>query len=333
MINQKCIRNHEIDFRLSRRNDTSLKRVPEERLIQVGDVLINSTGTGTLGRVAQVREIPSEPTTVDTHVTIVRPISSKFYDDFFGYCLIEIEKQLIDAGQGSVGQIELSKRDVQTKFKIKYPTDREEQRRIVAILDEAFEGLKTAQANAEANLASAEELFEASLKTDFANLCENVQHKLLREVALDFGRGRSRHRPRNAPELYDGPYPFIQTGEVRNSQRYINNYEKTYNDNGLRQSKLWPKNTLCITIAANIAETGILSMQACFPDSVIGMVCDPEATFPEYVELMLNHYSKQLKAQGGGTAQDNINLATFEGTLLTTSLVTLSYGSLIADTG
>jgi len=89
-------------------------------------------------------------------------------------------------------------------------------------------------------------------------------------------RGRSRHRPRYAIHLYGGKYPFIQTGEIREARKYITKYEQTYSEAGLEQSKLWPKGTLCITIAANIAELAILSFDACFPDSVLGFIPNDE---------------------------------------------------------
>ena len=99
-----------------------------------------------------------------------------------------------------------------------------------------------------------------------------------RELTLDqlgqVARGRSRHRPRDAAQLYGGPYPFVQTGDVKRANLYLSEYEKTYSETGLAQSKLWPAGTLCITIAANIADTAILGIDACFPDSVIGFTSD-----------------------------------------------------------
>ena len=80
-------------------------------------------------------------------------------------------------------------------------------------------------------------------------------------------RGRSRHRPRNAPELYGGPYPFVQTGDIANSDGMVTKYSQTYSEIGLNQSKIWLSGTLCITIAANIGMTGILAFDSCFPDS------------------------------------------------------------------
>lgn len=188
----------------------------------------------------------------------------------------------------------------------------DEQKRIVATLDEAFEGLSRARANTESNLADARELFDNSLRAEFSKSSMTAPAMTLAEAALTFGRGKSRHRPRNDPKLYGGDYPFVQTGEIRNSDGVVTTYSQTYNELGLAQSKLWPEGTLCITIAANIAETAILGFSACFPDSIIGMICDPEKAIPEYVELMLRYFAADLKSKGKGSAQDNINLATFE---------------------
>lgn len=188
----------------------------------------------------------------------------------------------------------------------------EEQQRIVAVLDEALATIATATANAEKNLANARELFDASVRDTFADPDPSWELMTLKEAARDFGRGKSKHRPRNDPKLYGGDYPFIQTGDVRNSDHLIKEYSQTYSEAGLAQSKLWPRGTICITIAANIAETGILDFDACFPDSVIGMVVDPARTSNSYVEYLLQSLKAVLQAKGKGSAQANINLATFE---------------------
>lgn len=188
----------------------------------------------------------------------------------------------------------------------------DEQKRIVAVLDQAFAALDRARAHAEANLADALELFDNALMATFDELLATAEMITLSEAADDFSRGKSRHRPRNDPKLYDGDYPFIQTGDIRRSEGAIREYSQTYNEAGLAQSKLWPVGTVCITIAANIAETGVLEFEACFPDSVIGMVPTPVRANAYYVEYMLRYFAKDLKLQGKGSAQDNINLATFE---------------------
>jgi len=167
VLNQKCIRDHAINYQLARRHDASVKRVSPDRFLQVADVLIYSTGTGTLGRVAQVREEPAEPTTVDTHVTIIRPQARRFYPDFFGYMLIHIEDEIAASGEGTSGQTELARSVIENRFRVSFPISRAEQKRIVAILDEAFQGISSAVANAEKNLANARELFESYLNSDF----------------------------------------------------------------------------------------------------------------------------------------------------------------------
>lgn len=195
-------------------------------------------------------------------------------------------------------------------FKLNIPTQIE-QKRIEKVLDEAFENIDKAKQNAEQNLNNAKELFESYLTSILANK-DDWDKKKLSEVAIDFGRGRSRHRPRNDKKLYGGKYPFIQTGDIRNSDHFITEYYQMYNEIGLAQSKLWPKGTLCITIAANIAETGVLTFDACFPDSVIGCVFDQNKTNIDYVEYLLQSFKSILQAEGKGSAQDNINLGTFE---------------------
>jgi type I restriction enzyme S subunit len=124
----------------------------------------------------------------------------------------------------------------------------------------------------------------------------------------DLDRGRSRHRPRNDPRLFGGPYPFIQTGDVRTAPRYLTKYQTTYSEYGLEQSRLWPRGTVCITIAANIAETAILGIEACFPDSVVGFLPDKGRTIPEYIEYFIRTVQTELEAFAPATAQKNINL-------------------------
>jgi type I restriction enzyme S subunit len=124
-----------------------------------------------------------------------------------------------------------------------------------------------------------------------------------------FGRGKSKHRPRNDPALFDGgEHLLIQTGDVARSQGVIETYTSKYNDFGLSQSFKWPKGTLCITIAANIADSGILSFDACFPDSVVGFI--PASMFENarYFEYFVRTAKANLLEFAPATAQKNINL-------------------------
>ena len=120
-------------------------------------------------------------------------------------------------------------------------------------------------------------------------------------------RGKSKHRPRNDARLYGGRYPFIQTGDIGAAGLYVTDYSQTYNEEGLAQSKLWEKNTLCITIAANIADTALLAFPACFPDSIMGFVPYKDVSNVMYVKYCFDILKKDCQQISQGTAQDNLS--------------------------
>ena len=123
------------------------------------------------------------------------------------------------------------------------------------------------------------------------------------------GRGKSRHRPRNAEFLYNGPYPFIQTGDVEAARFYINSYSQTYSDLGLAQSKLWPKGTLCISIVgANTGASAILGFDACFPDSIICFTANETKSDVKFVKYTLELMRSELKSISQGAARENLSL-------------------------
>ena len=187
-----------------------------------------------------------------------------------------------------------------------------EQKQIVAILDEAFERIDGAIANTEKNLANARELFESYLNAIFTRKGRGWRDLTLQEISAKFSRGKSKHRPRGDQKLYGGKYPFIQTSDIGNSKHRIIDYSQTYNDFGLAQSELWPRGTVCIAIVgANIAETAILEFDACFPDSVIGIVVNSDIASSDYVEYLLQFFKSEIKAKGKGAARENINMGTF----------------------
>lgn len=125
----------------------------------------------------------------------------------------------------------------------------------------------------------------------------------------EFKRGRSRHRPRNDERLFtDGIYPLIQTGEVKSANLYINKHKVAYNEFGLAQSKLWDAGTLCITIAANIAETAILAYPMCFPDSVVGFIAYEGETSELFMHYVFSFIRQSIQNSVNGSIQDNIDI-------------------------
>lgn len=135
----------------------------------------------------------------------------------------------------------------------------------------------------------------------------NWSHNKLSNLGF-VGRGRSKHRPRNDPSLYNGNYPFVQTSNIKAADLYLSEYTQTYNQKGLAQSKLWEPGTLCITIAANIAETAILKIKACFPDSVVGFVADPDKADTRFIKYYINTIKLRMQNISKGTTQDNLSL-------------------------
>lgn len=183
-------------------------------------------------------------------------------------------------------------------------------------LDKGIENLRTAQQQLKTYRQSVLKwAFEGKLTNE--NVKEGELPKGWKIVELkevcEIKRGKSKHRPRNEPALYGGKYPFIQTGDIRNaSGRYITEYSQTYSDLGLHQSKLWPKGTLCITIAANIGETAILGFDACFPDSVVGLLCNEKLLLNKYTNYFFVSYKQKLEELAPATAQKNINVDILE---------------------
>lgn len=132
--------------------------------------------------------------------------------------------------------------------------------------------------------------------------------KKLNELG-EFARGKSKHRPRNDKKLFDGGgYPLVQTGDIKNANLYLNQHSKEYNDFGLQQSKLWGKGTLCITIAANIAECAILNYPMCFPDSIVGFIPYKNMCSSEFMYYLFAYIKSSVQSSASGSIQDNINL-------------------------
>ena len=132
------------------------------------------------------------------------------------------------------------------------------------------------------------------------------EYKTLDQLG-EVSRGRSKHRPRNDPSLFGGEFPFIQTADVKAANFYITQYDTTYNEKGLAQSKLWHPGTLCITIAANIADTGILAIDACFPDSVMGFIPYEGVSDVRFVKYCFDILQQNCKKISQGAAQDNLS--------------------------
>ena len=219
----------------------------------------------------------------------------------FYFLISQRRKILVDCVGGA--QAHISQGYVK---KIKVPVySKSIQERIVNIMNICSKNIK----HYEMILKEYDELVKARFIEMFGDPVSNSKHLPLKTLPQlgTFGRGVSKYRPRNAPELLNGPYPLVQTGDIANSELYIKNYNSTYSEVGLKQSKMWDKGTLCITIAANIAKTAILQFDACFPDSVVGFNGN-NFTNNIFVHYWFSFFQEILENQAPESAQKNINL-------------------------
>ena len=137
---------------------------------------------------------------------------------------------------------------------------------------------------------------------------KNWEIKKLSQLG-EFARGKSKHRPRNDKKLFEGGgYPLIQTGDIKESNLFVKKHSVEYNDFGLNQSKLWESGTLCITIAANIAETAVLKYPMCFPDSVVGFNAYENESSSLFMHYVFTYIKQAIQKSASGSIQDNINL-------------------------
>lgn len=120
-------------------------------------------------------------------------------------------------------------------------------------------------------------------------------------------RGKFTHRPRNDPALYEGQYPFIQTGEVARAGKLITSFKQTLNDRGFAVSKMFPRGTLVMTIAANIGDVAVLDFEACFPDSIVGFV--PQSFVErDFLYYVFNAMKPELLREAPVNTQGNLNV-------------------------
>ena len=284
-------KNDAVDWITDKAIQESAAKIVPENSIMVG------TRVG-IGKVA-INAVPMS--TSQDIVSLINIDDTKWDKKFLCKVILARNNVLLSQARGAT--IKGIKIDTLAKLEIpEIPLN--EQRRIAAVLDKVS-GLI---AKRREQLDKLDELVKARFVEMFGDPSANSQWPTQKLSKLgELNRGVSKHRPRNDPDLLGGPYPLIQTGDVSNSGLYISDYSSTYSELGLAQSRLWKEGTLCITIAANIAQTSILAFDACFPDSVVGFL-PGEKTNAVFVHYWFSFFQKILEEQAPQVAQKNINL-------------------------
>lgn len=278
----------------------------KDYILQDGDILMSHINSEKyLGKVALYRKQGNEQIIHGMNLLMLRANPSVLFPPFATY-FFETPAFLMQIKKITKKSVNQASFTVTSLKEIEIPLPPlDEQRKIATVLDK----VSSLIAKRRQQLDKLDELIKARFVEMFGDPVSNsLNFPLLSLPQLgEFGRGVSKHRPRNAPELLGGKYPLIQTGEVANSELYISSYENTYSEFGFKQSKMWKSGTLCITIAANIAKTAILAFDACFPDSVVGFVAN-EKTNNIFIHYWFGFFQQILEAQAPESAQKNINL-------------------------
>ena len=282
---------------------------PDEYKIKKGEILIGMDGDFNISR------WKSDFGLLNQRVCKIST-ASKDLDEKFLFYYLPIPLKLINDATPSVTVKHLSSTSLQ-ELHFPLPT-LDEQQRIVNRIESMFAKLDEAKEKAQ-NVVDGFETRKAAIlhKAFTGELTAKWRKengvsddswvvKRLEECGK-WERGRSKHRPRNAPELFGGKYPFIQTGDIANADIYIYEHKQTLSEFGFQQSRLFPKDTLCITIAANIGKVAILTYDCCFPDSVVGFT-PFENVDSKFMYYKINDMQKDLEAMAPATAQKNLNL-------------------------
>ncbi len=283
--------------------------VHEDQFVRKGDLLVcaSSGSKHLVGKAAQISSDRKE--TFGAFCKVIRPDARECdFNYFANYFQSDVYRRTI-SDKAAGANINNIRSEHLEDLQIPLPP-LPEQKRIAAELDKICELKK----NAETRLEKLDLLVKSRFVEMFGDVTVNDrgwETATLPELG-ELNRGVSKARPRNSPELLGGPYPLVQTGDVSNSGLWIKNYSSTYSDKGLAQSRLWKRGTLCITIAANIAQTAILDFDACFPDSVVGFVPN-ERTDAIFIHYWFSFFQKILEAQAPQVAQKNINLRILSG--------------------
>ena len=250
VLNQKCNRNFRISYGDSRLHDTLKKKVPPERYVKPDDILINSTGAGTAGRIAQIEDVPSA-TTIDGHMILIRS-NGKVTQKFLGYALKAHQWEVLQLDEGSTGQTELNRDRLLDEIMINYPVSFDEQNAIVGTLESIDRKLIV---NKEIN----DNLYEI-VNAYYTSLFKDVECEMT-TIGNYAERIYSGGTPTTSNAAYwDGTFGWFSSGETRN--RFVISTEKSITQTGIDNSstKLASKHDIVMASAGQGFTRGQTSM-------------------------------------------------------------------------
>ena len=296
VLNQKCNRNFEISYNESRIHDCEKKKVPVDKMLRAGDVLINSTGTGTAGRVAQMVEV-TVPTTIDGHMILIRP-SEELDPIYYGYAVKSLQSQIEGLAEGSTGQTEINRRRLQDEVIIRYPRDKSVQKNIGSFLANIDEKIKT---NKEINKNLLQQLHVLYLKL----FCDSAMDTPLGDVVATTSGGTP---SRKHDEYYsDSSICWVKSKELLGN--YIHETEEHINDLAIKKSsaKLLPEHSVLIAMyGATVGAYGVISKPMTCNQAVCALLCNENYPYTYLFQIAYESQQKFINL-AVGSAQQNIS--------------------------
>lgn len=303
VLNQKCNRNFRISYGDSRLHDTLKKKVPPERYVKPDDILINSTGAGTAGRIAQIEDVPSA-TTIDGHMILIRS-NGKVTQKFLGYALKAHQWEVLQLDEGSTGQTELNRDRLLDEIMINYPVSFDEQNAIVSTLESIDRKLIVNEQLNDNLQQQAAALFESW----FVNYdpWDGVQPSEWENAPLgsfvEIKRGGS---PRPIQDfLSDSGLRWLKISDVTSlSSPFVLEIKEHIKEEGLRKTVFLHAGELVLSNSATPGIPKILDVDTCIHD---GWLYFPKSELSKYyLYLFFKHIRKELVALGNGSVFTNL---------------------------
>lgn len=303
VLNQKCNRDFEISYDESRIHNAAVKKVPEDKFLRYGDVLINSTGTGTAGRVAQLFNV-STPTTIDGHMILIRP-TDEIESLYYGYAVKSQQKKIESLAEGSTGQTEINRQRLQDEIVVTFPKEKVLQKAIGTFLfqiDEKIKNNKQINNNLEQQAMA---LFK-SWFIDFEPFDGQVPKTWVNGVLGDFVEIKRGGSPRPIQNfLSDSGFHWLKISDATGiSSPFINEIKEYIIEAGLKKTVYLKSGSLVLSNSATPGLPKILDIDTCIHD---GWLYFPSSKFSnEYLYLYFKHIRDNLIALGNGSVFTNL---------------------------
>ncbi len=311
VLNQKCNRNFEISYSESRIHDCEKKKVPVDKMLRAGDVLINSTGTGTAGRVAQMVEV-TVPTTIDGHMILMRP-SEELDSIYYGYAVKSFQSQIEGLAEGSTGQTEINRRRLQDEVIIRYPSDKLVQKNIGSFLANIDEKIKT---NKEIN-KNLEQQAQTLYHSWFVNYEPFDGAKpadwidgTIDDLGTEIICGKTPSTKKT--EYYGGNTPFITIPDMHGCVYNVST-ERYLSAAGVasQPKKTLPPNTVCVSCIGTAGLVTLVSKES-QSNQQINSIIPKEGISAYYIYLLMQTLAETINKLGqSGSTIVNLNKTQF----------------------